>query len=224
MKEAGDEVQRVLETGSAIPNQIMIARRKNGSTYLVNRGLPGAGGIAIQAAELGALGVKRIIHIGTCAQLGGAFDEKTIIVSSGSYRDGAAVLLAEKDHGSALGFSRPDADLAGSLSSELKRRATPTISGAGYTIPIYYYQPAGLIIDLLAGEKYAASRPLFMEMEEAAFYESCARAKVKAASLVVPSDTYALKDGKLSHTFTGDPHATLIAAFKAAVNVLEAGK
>ena len=224
VKEAGDEVQRVLETGSAVPNQIVLARRKNGSTYLVNRGLPGAGGISIQAAELGALGIKRIIHIGTCAQLGANFDEKTVIVSSGSYRDGAAVMLAEKDRGGALGLSRPDSDLAGSLNIELKRLAIPTSSGPGYTIPIYYYQPAALIIDLLAGEKYATARPVFMEMEEAAFYESCSRAKVKAASLVVPSDTYALKAGKLTHTFTGDPHAALLAAFKAAVNVLETGK
>ncbi len=222
IETAGDEVTHVYEIGSASPNRLLVATRKNGTAYLVNRGLPGAGGIEAQAAELGALGVKRVVHIGTCALLGGAFDEKNVIVSTGSYKDGAAVLLAEKEQGIIPAISRPDGDLAGTLARKIKSQGIPIAEGVGYTIPIYYYQPAGLIVELIVGEKYAATRPLYLEMEEATFFETAKRAKIKAASLIVPSDKYTLtpKSSKLTHEFTGDPGPALKEAFKAACEVL----
>ena len=219
---AGDEVAHVYEIGSASPNRLLVATRKNGTAYLVNRGLPGAGGIEAQTAELGALGVKRVVHIGTCALLGGAYDEKTVIVSTGSYKDGAAVLLAEKEQGVIPAVSHPDGDLAGTLARKIKSQGISIAEGVGYTIPIYYYQPSGLLVELIAGEKYAATRPLYLEMEEATFFETTKRAKIKAASLIVPSDKYTLapNSSKLTHEFTGDPGPALKEAFKAAREVL----
>lgn len=220
VEAAGDEVAYVYEIGSASPNRLLVAKQKNGAAYLVSRGLPGAGGIEAQAAELGALGVKRIVHIGTCALLGGTCDEKTVIVSTGAYKDGAAVLLAEKERGVIPPLSRPEGDLAGTLAKALKSRAIPVAEGLGYSIPIYYYQPSGLIIELIAGEKYAASRPFYLEMEEATFFETAKRAGVNAASLIVPSDKYTLTGTKLSHEFMGDPGPALRAAFNAARDAL----
>ncbi len=96
----------------------------------------------------------------------------------------------------------------------------PVAEGLGYTIPIYYYQPSGLIAELFSAESYPEGRPLYLEMEQASFFESARRAGVKAASVVVPADRYTLAGGKLAHEFLNDPAPALHDAFKTAVEIL----
>jgi hypothetical protein len=57
------EDYRFVETGTTDPNVFWLIHGKDGDpSFLLNRGLPGAGGIATQAAELGALGVDNMVH------------------------------------------------------------------------------------------------------------------------------------------------------------------
>jgi Phosphorylase superfamily len=58
LKALGYSKWEKLQTGETDPN-VMYVVRENGKEFIVNRGLPGAGGITTQAAELAALGVTR---------------------------------------------------------------------------------------------------------------------------------------------------------------------
>ena len=213
-----------LELGSAVSNRVFVVRRKNLPAYAINLGLPGGGGIQTQVAELGALGVKHVVHVGTCAALSDTLRDGALVLSKGSYKDGAAVMLAE-DQKSAL--SQPGNELSAKLKDRLVHAKSECSEGIGYTVPIYYYQPSGLIKSLIAGGDYGAGRSLYMEMEQAAFFESARRAGVSAASLVVVSDRYSIIDGKLTHTFAESVNPMLIKALQAccvAFESVNAGK
>jgi purine-nucleoside phosphorylase len=200
-----------LELGSATSNRLYVVRRNGAPAYAINLGLPGGGGIQTQVAELGALGFKHVVHVGTCAALSDTVRDGGLILSSGSYKDGAAMMLA----GDTKSLSQPDKDFNAALNERLAQAKTDFSAGIGYTIPIYYFQPSGLIKALIAGGGYGAGKPLYMEMEQAAFFETARLASVSAASLVVVSDRYTINDGKLTHTFAESVKPGLLKALEA---------
>jgi uridine phosphorylase len=176
-----------LQTGDTDPNLLYVVRSKRlGIDFILNRGLPGAGGITTQAAELFALGVEYVTHIGTC----GLFRERIAggvpIISSGCIVDAGGFMLS-KSHPSR--FARPDSRLLGALRSAFVRSRTPAIEAVGYTIPIYYYQPSGLM-EILATRNVLGHTIEYVEMEGGALYELAAMAKGRAASVVIGVDRY----------------------------------
>ena len=147
-------------------------------------GLPGAGGVAVQVSELGALGVTRVVHVGTCGLLGDQVPDMAVVLSVGSIKDGGAVLLS---NGVGDPVSRPDRELTSQLARSLRADEIPYREAVGYTIPVIYFQPSGLVKELLGGPRFADPRPAFVEME-APFFEAAGRMDMRAASLVVSSD------------------------------------
>jgi uridine phosphorylase len=206
-----------LDLGTTDTSTLYIIRPHDGSTaFLINRAQPGAGGTATQTAELTALGARYLIHIGTSGLLGKRLDEHTVIQATSSYKDGGATLLSL--HPSDR-LSHPDDDLTRRLHRHLEALQIPSASATGYTIPIYYFQPAGLISALLAAQEFSRPRPEYIEMEEAPFFESAALTHTAAASLTVGSDRYTISgNGTLAHAFLDDAVVTqsLTAALRAA--------
>ncbi len=201
-----------LELGTTDPSRLYVVRPPGGTPFVVDRASPGAGGAATQAAELVALGCRTIVHIGTSGLLGPAGDDRHVVVSTGAYKDGAAVLLSDDD----ARLAYPDPALTRRLLDRLGPAATPMV---GYTVPVYYFQPEAWVRDLLAGDRFAAPRPTYTEMEEASVFATAARMHAAAASLTAAADRYTLgPDGRLDHAFLDDGHvsATLAAAVRAA--------
>jgi hypothetical protein len=198
---SGEEYSR-LETGTTDPNLMYIVRNSSGIDFILNRGLPGAGGIATQAAELYALGVERIVHIGTCGLLGRFVNEGEPILSAGAYRDAAAVMLCDSDPSRTSPIIRPSSTLMSGL--ELMLGAGGAFSkSVGYTIPVYYFQPEGLMAALIRGEAFPLSEiPGYVEMEAASLFQTADLMQREAASMVVGADRYVLReDGNVSHEF-----------------------
>jgi hypothetical protein len=72
---------------------VFVVRKPGMIPFAVARGLPGAGGITTEAAELHAMGVNAFIHVGTAGLLSPGVPYGQLVVSDGSYNDGAAFLL-----------------------------------------------------------------------------------------------------------------------------------
>jgi len=211
-----------IATGTTDPNLLYVVRPKSGNSFIVNRGLPGAGGIATQAAELGALGVKSIVHVGTCGFLGESLHAESLVISAGSYKDGAAVLLSDYVDGRVLRIAMPDGLLVQRLRTTLGREGLPFQDAVGYTIPIFYFQPSSLIRHLIKGRLESNKlRPAYVEMEEAPFFETCHRMNIRGASIVVGSDRYTLANGELKHDWLGDTDETMRRAVTASVKALQ---
>lgn len=190
-------------------------------SILVTSGLPGAGGIATQVAELAALGVKRVVHIGSAGLLGPTIPDSTLVVSRGSVKDGAAILLSGgKGRGGPIALG--DSALADQLDHALEQAGLKHARGMGATIPVFYDQPESYIRWLLSGREFDAStRPSYVEMEEAPFFEQAHLSGVAAASIVVGSDRYALAGDSLNHRFTElDQFEMEIEASRAAILAL----
>jgi uridine phosphorylase len=199
-----------LVLGSSDPSVLFVVRRHapNGpsagsfsGSFIITPGLPGAGGIAIQTAELGALGTRVIVHVGTSGFLGDVIPDSVAVVSRGSYKDGGAVLLSASSESARAPISRPDSSLSATLHAALTAGGVATMEQTGFTVPIMYFQPSGLIRWLLEGPELAAERPAYVEMEQGAFFESARHMKLRAASIVVGSDRYRVKNDTLSHSF-----------------------
>src|SRR4051812_39773760 len=193
-----------LEIGESVSNVIYVVRPgaggdRLGEGFIVNRGLPGAGGVAAQVSELGGLGVKRVVHLGSCGLLGDQVPDKVVVLATGSYKDGGAVLLSDSGNGGGGGVSRPDPTLTNSLARALGAEGVAYQEAVGYTIPVIYFQPSGLVKELLGGSRFADPRPAFVEMEEAPFFEAAKRMNMQAASLVVGSDRYTRQGDALKH-------------------------
>jgi uridine phosphorylase len=175
------------EMGSTDPNLLYVVRSRGlGIDFILNRGLPGAGGITTQAAELFALGVEYVTHIGTCGLFRDRIAGGVPIISSGCIVDAGGFMLS-KSHPSR--FARPDSRLQGALRAAFARSKTSTIEAVGYTIPIYYYQPSGLM-EILATRNVSGHTIEYVEMEGGALYELAAMAKGRAASVVIGVDRY----------------------------------
>jgi uridine phosphorylase len=170
--------------------------------FIMTAGLPGAGGISIQTAELGALGVRAIVHVGTAGLLGDAVPDSAAVLARGSYKDGAAVMLSGSRLAARDPVARPDSLLTAAIGQALHNAAVPYVAQTGYTIPIMYYQPSGLVRWLLADPSLAAERPAYVEMEEATLFETGHLTHVRMASVVVGSDRYRIAGDTLAHSFT----------------------
>ena len=201
-----------LQTGETDPNVMYIVRVDDTGKrdFIVNRGLPGAGGITTQAAELAALGVKEIIHIGTAGFLGNTLPDRAIVVSLGSIKDGAAVMLSDDP---AEPISRPDSILAHRIASAA---STKLHAAVGYTSPIFYLQPSGVIRELIRDRLVS-----YVEMEGAPLFEVCKRLNVAAASIVIGSDRYTLdRGGELKHDYFESTREQEMQALRIAIEAL----
>ena len=199
--------------GFTDPSRIYLVRKPGVAPFAVVRGLPGAGGITTQVAELHAMGATTVIHVGTCGLLSPDVPYGQLIVSDGSYRDGAAFLLERNTREQ---ISRPDAGLSGKVLAAAGQGNTPHARAVGFTMPIYYLQPASLLRDLLAIQ--GAEKPKYVEMEEAPFFALARLMRMRAASIVVGSDRLENRDGKLVQGFwDGDLDQLELKAFERAV-------
>ena len=200
-----------LQLGQTDPNLMFIVRGEPGKPqFIINRGLPGAGGITTQAAELAALGVKEIIHIGTAGLIGEALPDRAIVLSLGCVKDGAAVMLSDDPREPT---SEPDPRLILKIFSASK---TTMHAAIGYTSPIFYLQPSGIIRELIHDR-----RAEYVEMEGAPLFEICKRLNVAAASIVIGSDRYTLdRDGRLKHDYFESTREQELRAMRLAIDVL----
>jgi len=200
------EDYRFVETGTTDPNVFWVIHGKSGDPdFVLNRGLPGAGGVATQAAELGALGIGSMVHIGTCGLVGDTVETGSVVVSHGSFKDAGATMLSPNAADCSDPVARPDSDLTAVIEAKCTVAGLPHNVATGYTIPIYYFQPAGLIYDLITGEAFPAGPPVgYFEMEQASFFQTCMLMGKRAASMVIGSDRYRLVDGTLTHVFEND--------------------
>ena len=164
-----DSQYRELQTGSTDPNLLYVVKRNNGSDFILNRGLPGSGGIATQAAELYALGVESIIHIGTCGLIGDATEYGLPIISKCAYKDSAALMLSVLESNEINILAYPSKELNKKIQKEFgDGKYTEAI---GYTIPIYYFQPKDLLEELIIGEFYSNKPiPSYLEIEASFFF------------------------------------------------------
>jgi uridine phosphorylase len=202
--------------GFTDPSLIYVIRKPGTVPFAVVRGLPGAGGITTQVAELRAMGASTIIHVGTCGLLSPDVPYGQLIISDGSYRDGAAFLL---DKDVSVQISRPDAALTAQIAKAAAGQNLPLARAIGFTMPVYYFQPGSILRDLLAIS--GPEKPQFVEMEEAPFFSIARLMGIRAASIVVGSDRLEARDGKLAQRFwSGDLDALELAAFAAAVHAL----
>jgi purine-nucleoside phosphorylase len=211
-----------VQTGSTDPNVVFFIAGRNGAPdFLVNRGLPGGGGAATQAAELFALGVRSLVHIGTCGLVGDQVGQGQIVAPFGAYKDAAAALLTSGDD-DMLVYS--DDRLRSELASALGDHAVSGPKAIGYTIPIFYWQPLALIRGLLDGSLYPKLPPVsYFEMEQASVFATAHVMGESAASLVVGSDRYWIKDGEVTHRFEDfDQHAAEVEMMKAALGAFAA--
>jgi len=209
-----------MDIGYSAPNRMLLVNKtKRWPRFVLNVGLPGAAGVSIQTAELAALGVKRIIHIGTAGLLGDRASDSFILLGESAYKDGATVMLSTPKDKSINKWVKPDSALANRVQHIGKDRIKPA---TGYTIPIFYYQPSKLLDTLITTGKFD-NGPLidYMEMEQAPFYQTCQLAGVECVSLVIGSDRTHVKNGKIiTEYFNHDLKARKADALSIALNVL----
>lgn len=211
-----------LSTGYTDPNLLFVVRPKAGAPFIVDRGLPGAGGIATQAAELAALGVKRAIHIGTAGLLGERLPYASPIIATGSYKDGAAFLLASSPQDAAEQIAFADPVLSDRLDRQMTAAGIAHERALGFTSPIYYFQKTGLLKALLSFPFDRGKAPGFVEMEQASFFATARLAGMTAASVVVGSDR-AVRTGDTvrQEFFDGDLDRLLLLALRQAIAALD---
>lgn len=194
----------ILETGITDMTILYVVRNKQ-LCFVISPGLPGSGGISTQVAEFAGMGIKKLIHIGTC----GVFSDQPVdfdfIISGGCYKEGATVLLST-DNGT---ISYPDMSLTAEIKQKIKERTIRATTGLGFTIPIFYYQPEKLLIHLARWQYDDFLKPLYIEMEGSAVFETGRITNIKTASIVIPTDRYYLEQGALKHEFIDFDHEQL---------------
>jgi purine-nucleoside phosphorylase len=217
---ADTEIEEI-PIGHTDPNVLFVVRPKAGRGFIVNRGMPGAGGVSTQTAELGGLGVKQVIHIGTAGLLGAQLPYATLIVSSGSYKDGAAFLLSSSAEEAAEQVAYPDAELSDAIERQLARAQVAHAHALGFTSPVYYFQKVGLLKTLLGFRFDPNKAPGFVEMEQASFFVTSRLGHMRSASIVVGSDrAVPAGDGLKQEFFDGDTDAFLALALRHAIMAL----
>ncbi len=165
---------------------------------MIEQGLPGAGGVTTQAAELSALGATTIVHIGTCGAL--KSDAPELFIAAASFKDGAGVLLSEPVHGRIDSKAYADETTSRQLGLIATAQHLQWAQGTGFTMPVFYQQPSAIYKSLLLNPS-SAFHSDYVEMEQGPFFEMARRMNVAAASLVVPSDTVRLQDGNIVQDF-----------------------
>ena len=217
LKELGFEgYYKSFSYGFTDPVLVFVVRRPGMRPFAVVRGLPGAGGVTTEAAELRAMGTNSIIHVGTAGLLSPKVPYGQLVVSDGSYRDGAAFLL---ENGSDGQISRPDQSLTEEFVETISKDNVKHIRALGFTMPIYYFQPASMLCNLLVVS--GPDTPTFVEMEEAPFFALARLMGFRAASIVVASDRLESHDGRLSQGFwDGDLDQLEQLAFQEAIHAI----
>jgi len=205
-----------MDIGFSAPNRMLLVNKtQQWPRFVLNVGLPGAAGVSVQTSELAALGVKKIIHIGTAGLLGDRASDSVILLGESAYKDAAAVMLSTPANKNVSKLVKPETSLANRVQQIGKDRIKPA---TGYTIPIFYYQPSKLLERLLTIGKFD-NGPLidYMEMEQAPFYQTCQLAEVACVSLVIGSDRTHVKNGKITtEYFNHDLKARKIEALRIA--------
>jgi purine-nucleoside phosphorylase len=195
---------------------VFVVRKPGMTPFAVARGLPGAGGITTEAAELHAMGVNAFIHVGTAGLLSPGIPYGQLVVPDGSYKDGAAFLL---DNGPKEQISRPDQSLTEKIVETINEDNVKHIRAIGFTMPIYYFQPGSMLRALL--DVTGPDKPTFIEMEEASLFALARLAGFRAASIVVASDRLESHDGRLSQEFwDGDLEQLERLAFQEAIQAI----
>ena len=209
-----------MDIGFSAPNRMLLVNKiKQWPGFVLNVGLPGAAGVSIQTSELAALGVKKIIHIGTAGLLGDRASDSVILLGESAYKDAAAVMLSTPANKNVSKLAKPNSSLVNGIQTIGKDRIKPA---TGYTIPIFYNQPSKLLDRLITVGKFN-NGPLidYMEMEQAPFYQTCQLAEVACVSLVISSDRTHVKNGKIAiEYFNHDLKARKIEALSIALEAL----
>jgi purine-nucleoside phosphorylase len=202
--------------GFTDPVVVYIVRKSGMAPFAVARGLPGAGGVTTIAAELHAMGVDTIVHVGTAGLLSPEVAYGQLIIADGSYKDGAAFLL---DDDPTRQIARPAPDLTDRIAQIIADDGLPHARAVGFTMPIYYFQPASVLRELLAVT--GPDKPAFVEMEEASLFAVCRLMGVRAASVVVASDRLENHGGTLAQGFwDGDLDALERQAFAEVIRAI----
>jgi purine-nucleoside phosphorylase len=186
-----------LETGITDLTILYVVRQGN-MEFIITPGLTGASGVSTQIAELAAMGIKKVIHVGTCGVFSNSRIKYKVILSTGCYKDGTSVLLSAD--GGLLSY--PDSAFSREISKALgKDQKLNAKAGLGFTIPIFYYQPKKLINTLTRWDLEPLTKPLYTEMEGSAVFETGRITGIQTASLVIPTDRYFIFHKELKHEF-----------------------
>ncbi len=196
------EIKKI-QLGQVNPNYLYIIKsEKIGVNFIINPGLPGAGGISTQAAILGALGVEYIVHIGTCGLFGKAIGDSSLIVSSGAYNDGGAMMIDPDDSWPRKALSYPDSSLTDLLFNTARQNNIQVQKSFGITVPIFFFQPVGFIKYSLNENNFDnGEAPYYIEMEGAPLFATGNLMKTKMASLVAGTDRYIADSDSIKHSF-----------------------
>jgi purine-nucleoside phosphorylase len=197
-----NEVKKI-QLGQVNPNYLcIIHKEKLGVNFIINPGLPGAGGIATQAAVLGALGIKYIVHIGTCGLFGKQLNDSSLIVSQGAYNDGGAMLLDQENSLPRKTISYPDSSFNNHLIKTANENNISIQKSYGITIPIFFFQPIGFVKYALDENNFDKNEvPYYIEMEGAPFFATGKLMKTKVASIVAGTDRYIIQNDSIKHSF-----------------------
>ena len=211
-----------LLTGTTDPNVLYVVHPEKGRSFIVNSRLAGRGRHRHANGGAWSFGVRKVVHIGTSCLLGNGIANSNLVVSLGSYKDGAAVLLSDYDGRHVGPIAKPDANLVRAIESALKHENIAFQESIGYTIPVFYFQPSGLMRALLDTKECAnVLRPGYIEMEEAPFFQTCKRMHIESASIIIGSDRYVLSNNEPKHEWLGDTGEAIKLAFKSAIEAME---
>jgi uridine phosphorylase len=189
--------------GQVNRNIIYVVDSKNlGVKFIINPGLPGGGGISTQAAILSALGIKYIVHIGTCGLFGKGINDSSLIISQGAYSDGAAMLLDKSNSWPRKTLIYSDSAFSKLIFNTAVKRNIDTQVSYGLTIPIFFFQPLGLIKYCLNESNFEKNEsPKYVEMEGAPVFAIGKLMNTSVASIVAGTDRYIFENGEVKHSF-----------------------
>jgi len=193
-----------IRIGTSMPGAILLVEpTKKYPRFFIAHGLPGGSGVSTLTAELYALGADNIVHIGLCAILGTELPSGIPLLALGANKDNVATLLSDNEDSGLLAF--PSKPLNSSLLKTFKKLKIPLDSAYGYTTPVFYFQSKKLVKDLILGKTTADGEIInYIEMEQAALFQTAKLMKKNAASIVIGSDRYSILNGRVAHNFEDD--------------------
>lgn len=133
---------KALQIGWAFYNILYVYKDKDYSFILLS-GIHGAVSVNLLTSELAALGVKKIIHIGICGVFGKQNESCNFLISLGSYKDHATMLMSN-NYNQKIVYS--DTTLSNGLYCYIKRYNNNTCKGFGYTMPSIITNPKGVLM------------------------------------------------------------------------------
>ncbi len=170
----------------------------------------GAPAVAMIAEELIALGVKRVINMGTAGCLQPGLDFGEVVLCNGAVRDEGVshhYLASEK-------FAYPSASLSAELATELQSRGVKHTSGPTWSTDAIFRETVA------EARSYQAEGVVTVEMEAAALFAVGAYRGVDVAAAFMVSD-HVLPDTPWASAFRSDAvHKSSVALLEAAIEVL----